>query len=374
MADKIKLILRVSEKCNQNCFYCYVDRDKRRNSREVLGFFELEVLFKKILTGKFSYIQIVWHGGEPTLLGAEYFEKAIQLQQKHCAEGVKVENNLQTNLSALNKELVEVFVKHNIAIGVSLDAPPRIHNKMRVFWSGRSTLKKCLEGIEILKKFGLKPSAICVLHKENLEFCNEIYNFFKSIKVNYKLNPFYKDESTPQDVADKICITPEQYADALLETFELYVGDNDHQIDVTDLKEMMMSMVSGYSCNCLFSGNCKEFFGIAPNGDIYFCDLFYRPEYYLGNIQSVVFEDLNKTDLVKSVANRVLVLKDTHCRNCKWWQICHGGCTTRSVAFYGNIFQADPFCIARKKLFDRMYKFLQENKRREVSYSGESLR
>jgi uncharacterized protein len=114
--------------------------------------------------------------------------------------------------------MIEVFKQHNIGLGVSIDAPPDIHSKMRINWNGQSSLPRVLDQVELLRSHGLSFGAICVLHKHNYQRADEIYDFFRALGMSYHFNPFYQDEATPEEVANNLCITPEQYAAAMITT------------------------------------------------------------------------------------------------------------------------------------------------------------
>ena len=348
----LKAIIRITDRCNQDCSYCYVDRETRRSSKVKLSLQSLSHLYSEILSGQhFNHVHIIWHGGEPTLVGHEYLDAAISLQLKYLGEGVEVNNSIQTNTTALDDRMLEVFKKHSVGVGISLDAPPDVHNKMRVSWSGHSTLERVLSQIETMRSHGLKFGAICVLHKQNYKRCDEIYDFFKAVGLNYQFNPFYRDEATPLSTTDELCITPEQYAEALIQTFNRYISDPSPTISVTDLKEIVLSMFMGCSRSCLFAGKCEEFIGILPTGEIYLCDMFYREDFRVGNIDSITAKSIIDSAAVKVIQTRPTVLQQTYCKGCEWWNICRGGCSSKSAAVYGDALREDPFCLSRKELF-----------------------
>ncbi|MBI1754974.1 radical SAM protein [Candidatus Azambacteria bacterium] len=366
MGKSLKVIARITDKCNQDCTYCYVDRETRRTSRTKLSLESLSRFYKETLSGQhFDHVHIVWHGGEPTLVGHEYLDRVISLQEQYRGNGVTVENSIQTNATALDKQMLEVFKKHQVGVGVSLDAPPDVHASMRVSWAGRSAFEQTLSKIELMRAHNIRFGAICVLHRLNYTRCDEIYDFFKSVNLSYQFNPFYKDEATQDRPVEELSITPEQYAEALIQTFDRYIGDPEHTIDVTDLKEIVLSMFMGCSRSCLFAGKCEEFIGILPTGEIYLCDLFYRENFRIGHIDSITAESILNAAPVNLIRSRPELLQQTYCRGCEWWDICRGGCSSKSAAVYGNAMREDPFCLTRKELFAHIKDTLLTFKNRE---------
>lgn len=350
----LNVVIRPSDACNQNCAYCYVERDSRLRRGACITVERLQRFFRSILSnGTFAHVNIVWHGGEPTLLGAEYLQRAIE-----CIHEVKgatqVEYAIQTNATALTDEMVQLFVREKVAVGISLDAPPDVHDRFRTNWSGKPTFEKVMAGIEKLHRAGIIFGAICVLHSQNHDRAREIYSFFKSINLNYQLNPFYRAEAVTDVAVSALAISPEQYGAALLETLDEYANDPEHTIDVKDLRDVMIAMMTGVSVNCLYRGACDEFIGIATDGRIYVCDNFNVPEALIGGIDTITSRDILQSKAIRCIKQRSAVLQTGPCRGCKWWRICRGGCSSRTRAVFGTMHRADPFCESRKVLFGKM--------------------
>jgi uncharacterized protein len=372
MSEKgLKLIIRITDRCNLNCTYCYVDSETRRTSRVKIGIESFARLYAEVLSGHFGYVTIVWHGGEPTLVGADYLEQVIALQAKYKAGGVVVRNSIQTNTTAVTPRMIEVFKRYDIGVGVSIDAPADIHSQMRVSWDGHSSLSKVMDQIALMRQYGLSFGAICVLHKNNYRRADEIYDFFKVLQMSYHFNPFYRDEATPADVTTDLSITPEQYAEAMLLTYDRYVSDPDHTIDVTDIKDIITSMMVGRSNNCLYAGQCQDFVGILPTGEMYLCDMFYREDQRVGHIDTFTVGSMTRARPVEIIKTRPLQLTRSYCTGCEWWSICRGGCSSKAAAVYGNAMREDPFCRTRKQLFAHIRDSLTQLGREGVNASAD---
>ncbi len=366
MNKSLKVVLRVTDRCNQDCLYCYVDRETRRSSSEVMSHEMLRNFYERFLDGAFQHVHIVWHGGEPTIVGRDYLERALDLQKQFTGTGVEIENSIQTNATAIDESTAKLLFERNVAVGISLDAPPDIQDRLRVNWSGRSTLPIVLQKIEMMHKVGLRFGAICVLNRFNYQRTDEIYRFFKDLGLNYQFNPFYRDEATPASITELLAITPEQYAEALIKTFDLYVQDDNPTIEVSDLKEIILSMFVGCGRSCLFAGQCEEYIGALPNGDVYLCDIFFRDEFRIGHLSSLTPEQFFGSSVVRSIVSRPQRLQGTYCKGCEWWSICRGGCSSKSVAVYGDAFREDPFCETRKELFAHIRETLANLEGKEV--------
>lgn len=372
MTKSLKVIIRITDRCNQDCQYCYVDRETRRVSTIQLDLGVIRRFYKRFFGGAYDHIHIVWHGGEPTLVGARYLQDVLDSQADFVKEGVEIENSIQTNATAMTPQIAELLKTRKVGVGVSIDAPPDVHDLLRINWSGRSTLSRVLENVQMMRNNGLSFGAICVLHKQNYQRVDEIYRFFKELGMNFQFNPLYRDEATPMKIADQLAITPEEYAEALCAALDLFVEDPDPTIEVSDLKEIVMSMFMGCSRSCLYAGKCEEYIGVLPDGDVYFCDVFFRKEYRLGNIATLIPEDIHTSPVLHTIVSRPGRLQATYCQGCEWWNICRGGCTSKAIAIYGDAFREDPFCLSRKLLFSRIQSTLGALARKEVINNVES--
>jgi len=127
---------------------------------------KLAGFYGKVLDGSFDHVHFVWHGGEPTLVGAQYLDHAVAMQKHYAAPSVLVENSMQTNATALSDAMLSVLKERAIGVGISLDAPPDIHDSVRVNWVGKSTLSAVMTGIARLRSADIQFGAICVLHAE----------------------------------------------------------------------------------------------------------------------------------------------------------------------------------------------------------------
>lgn len=366
MGNSLKVVLRVTDRCNQDCVYCYVDRATRRTSRVVLDLALLENFYAQFLTGAYRHVHFVFHGGEPTLVGEEYLRRALDLQGQYVASGVEVENSIQTNATAMNERIARLLCEQGVGVGISLDAPPDVHDRLRVDWRGRSTYERVLANVQMMREAGLRFGAICVLHRLNYQRTEEIYRFFKELGLNYQFNPLYKDEATPCAIAAELAISPEQYADALIHTFDLFVRDANPTIEISDLKEIILSMCVGRSRSCLFAGNCEEYIGVLPNGDVSFCDVFFKDDYRIGNLSTLTPKNLRESGVLRQIASRPERLLATACGYCPWWGICHGGCTSKAIALFGDPFREDPYCETRKRLFAHIHGTLDRMAGKEV--------
>jgi len=159
----LSLIIKVVSACNLACRYC--DADIYSNHRMSLD------TVSQIITKALDYadhVEFIWHGGEPLLMGIQFYEKVVELQKRYKREGQTIENDLQTNGTLISQEWVDFFKANDFHVGVSLDGPPEVHNANRVFRSGQGSFEQVMRGIRLLKENGVKFRVLAVITSKGL--------------------------------------------------------------------------------------------------------------------------------------------------------------------------------------------------------------
>jgi len=295
--------------CNLDCEYCfYLEKEKLYPSAKNWAMPD-DVLEKYIQ----EYIQsqkvpefiFAWQGGEPTLLGLDFFKKAVQLQKKY-ADGKKIENAFQTNGILLNDEWCSFFSENNFLIGLSIDGPREIHDKYRVHKGGQPSFDKVMSGLEYLKKHKVEFNTLTCVQKDNAYKPLEVYKFLKEIGSKFMqfipiverkslneaselklVQPSYKEEAVVTDWS----VEPLQYGKFLMEIFDQWVR-NDVGKYFVQIFDVSLGLWHGLGSSlCVFKETCGQALAMEHNGDVYSCDHFVYPENKLGNIME---ESLNK--------------------------------------------------------------------------------
>lgn len=319
------LIKPTSYDCNLDCDYCFYKRineiysEKRpRMSDEVL-----ESMVKKYLEYRYNESVFCWQGGEPTLMGLDFYKKVIRVQQKYGKGGQKVGNILQTNGILLDEDWAAFLKKYNFFVGLSLDGPKSVHNKYRKFANNAPTWSKVMNAVEILKTYNIEFNVLCVISQANVNHVGELYNFFKEQELKYlqfipalecingKMAPF-----SPTD---------NQYRNFLCTLFDLWKKDDYKSVYIRIYNQILSRYLGETSVSCPFDKNCASYFVVEWNGDIYPCDFFVKPNLKLGNILDV--SSFSKLHEIKSklFSKRKLNLSKD-CKTCHWNNICNGGC------------------------------------------------
>lgn len=331
--------------CNLDCSYCfYLEKEKLypsvKNWR--MSEFALEHFVKQYIESQATNeILFAWQGGEPTLLGIDFFEKAIKFQKQYAA-GKKIRNTIQTNGVLLNDDWSGFLKENNFLVGLSIDGSREIHDKYRVDKGGHPTFDKVMCGLNILQKYGVEYNTLTVVQKDNSYKALEVYNFLKGIgskyhqyipivervrkiKSNLELNlikPDYNDEAelTPWSVE------PLQYGIFLQTIFDEWVRKDVGNIFVQIFDVALEVWYGQKSSLCVFNETCGQALAIEHNGDLYSCDHYVYEENKLGNIfEKNINELVDSGKQIKFGLDKKLKLPQ-YCRNCEVKFICNGEC------------------------------------------------
>ena len=353
----ITVIVQTSLDCNFNCVYCYV-KASIDNASYKMSLTEVEQLIKNCVAD-FDEVKFCWHGGEPLLMGIEFYQKALQIQREMSAlYNVSFKNSLQTNGSLLTDEWLSFFKENNFSIGVSFDAPPEVNQLQRV--SNKVISEVYIADIvEKIRKYHLSFNALCVVSKHNVKRGEEIFNFFKSFGANsYSLLLMMKTSLV--DCPEPS--TNEELFELYKTTFELWLSEN-HKFKVIEPIDTIIHSLLGRKMPklCAFGNHCLvRMITITPNGNVVPCGSFVAPEFVLGNIYEAPLLKALHSRQAKNFRSKRKHYVQAHCLDCEFVSICRGGC--REVAFWhsGEYGGEYPYCQARKNIFAYIRSRLKE--------------
>ena len=323
--------------CNLGCTYCfylekaalYQHTKKHRMSDEVL-----EELIKQGVAQSNDYVNFTWQGGEPTLMGLDFYKKVIHFEQKY-AKNKSVANALQTNGVLINDAWAEFLGKWNFLVGLSLDGPEHIHDKYRFTAGGKPSWSKVMRAHELLSKHNVDMNAMCCVTDYSADYPEELYNFYKSLGLSWmQFIPVVEtDKNDPTKAAD-FSLTPEKYGKFLIKIFDLWLNDFENGTPTTvirNIESVFYTYVDMPAPECTLLEECGVYPTVEHNGDVYSCDFFVEDEWRLGNIM----ENDRLVDMINSVTQRRFgrMKKDLppKCHTCEWYKNCYGGCTKDRV-------------------------------------------
>jgi uncharacterized protein len=310
----------------------------------------LEELIKQAMEQSGEQISITWQGGEPTLMGLDFYKKVVEYEQKY-GYGKIVGNGLQTNGLLLNEEWADFLAEYKFLVGLSLDGPKHIHDKYRLTRNGKGSFDIVYRNAQMLLERGVEVNAMCTLTDYSAQFPEETYEFHKNLGLNYmQFIPIL--ESDDNGYAAKYSVTGEQYGEFLCKTFDLWLKDYQEGKNITSIRhfETVFHRYVGFDApECVLNKQCGVYVVVEHNGDVYGCDFFVDPEWKLGNIKKQKM--INMLNSKKQTAFGLQKTKlPGKCRQCKWLKYCYGGCIKDRVK--DKLDQGHcHFCTAYKMFF-----------------------
>jgi uncharacterized protein len=334
--------------CNIDCKYCfYLEKEnlyQEKSSVKSSWTMSDEVLesyiCQKLETSSTDVENFAWQGGEPTLLGLDFFRKVVALQKEY-ANGKQVDNAFQTNGILLNAEWCEFFAENNFLVGLSIDGPRELHDKYRVDKGGKPTFDKVMRGIEYLKKYGIEYNTLTVVQRDNSYYPLEVYNFLKEIGSGFmqfipiveRVAQIISEDglslvlpNAQNAMVTDWSVEPEQFGDFLAGIFDEWVKNDVGKYYVQIFDVSLEAWYGMQPSLCVFAETCGRAMAIEHNGDLYSCDHYVYPEYKLGNILEEAM-----VSLVEGAQQQKFGMdkKDTlpqYCLNCEVRFVCNGEC------------------------------------------------
>ncbi|MFH1716693.1 MAG: anaerobic sulfatase maturase [Planctomycetota bacterium] len=340
--------------CNIDCAYCfYKGRDasvgtgKQRMSDHVL-----EKLVKDYMQLGFPVVGFAWQGGEPTLMGVDFFARAVELQKKYGRSGQQVSNTLQTNGVLLDDEWCRFFSENKFLLGISIDGPKEFHDRYRLDHSGAGTFDRVMRGIGSCKKHQVEFSALVLLNSLSVGRPERLFDFLIENDLTYlQFIPCAETDPSTGKIAD-FSITPGQYGDFLCRMFDLWYDYGPEKFNIREFDSLLTHYVMGSHTICTYSKKCAGFVVIEHSGDAFCCEFFVEPQWRLGNILETPLEKLAADSKKRAFARDKERLCDK-CLVCTHLDICRGGCVKdRARLNDDRPTRENYFCQSYKQFFD----------------------
>lgn len=349
--DSFSLLIKpASADCNFKCDYCFYLEKKRlyaSSPSRRMSLKQLELLIKKFMKIDQPVYSFLWQGGEPSLMGVEFYEKAIQLQKKYCPAGRKVFNAIQTNGFALNDKFIKHLQKNNFLVGLSMDGPQPVHDTYRVTRSGKGTHEKVLSTWKKLNSAGVETNTVTLVSASNVKHAPSIYQYFKEIGSSFHQYipcvEFDKDGNLLP-----FAITAREWGAFLCELFNAWYQEDVARISIQYFDALMEKMAAGNNTICQLGNQCNSYFVVENNCDIYPCDFFVRNDLLLGNLKKISFPAMRKSEKYISFgATKVDI--SSRCRGCQYFKFCAGDCMKNRLQSTDN---RSHLCEGYKQFFE----------------------
>ena len=359
----MRIYLGLANFCNLSCKYCYRHFYPSHNtlSHTCLNFGAINKLINLLEESCIQEkIHVILHGNDPLVVGFEYLKELFSL---FARSKLSFSYNLQTNLVALNEDMIQLFDKYNVSIGTSLDGPQSIHDAVRIFKNGKGSFKIVMEKINLLRKHKINTSVICVVTKRSIGKESSIYNFFKSLELDFSISPIICMNGC---CSEELALKSWEYAGFFNEIAEIYLYD-------TNLKNHILT-IDGYIKKILFSTNKKpgycydDILFIDQDASLYRCGRFAgSPEFCIGNLYDIkdfsrIFLNPQNIRYEMKVQNLV-----TQCIDCDIFEFCGGGCLHSAIT--NNTIPFDEFtCNYTKQIIPALINTVHQSMKARPSF------
>jgi len=340
--------------CNLDCKYCFFLSKEMLypGSRFRMADDMLETYIRQLLESQPGpEVAVAWQGGEPTLMGLDFFKRSVELVERHRRPAQRIAYTLQTNGTKIDDEWAAFFAEHKFLIGLSVDGPRHLHDAYRVDKGGQGSFDQVMAGWRTLAARNVDVNVLCTVHNLNGDHPLEVYKFFRDEigaryvqfipiveRVTAELLPIANmgwgergSDPRPLYITEGHHVTDrsvgsEQWGRFLIGVFDEWIKKDVGTVFVQMFDAALASWVGAPPSMCVFAETCGNALAIEHNGDLYSCDHFVEPKHLLGNIK-----DVHMLQLVSSPQQAAfgLAKRDTlpkYCRDCEVRFACHGEC------------------------------------------------
>lgn len=327
-------------RCNMACDYCFFLKKDRlypesdfRMSDETM-----EAYIRQTIEGhSVPEVTIVWQGGEPTLMGLDFFRRAVAVERKWARPGLRVENSFQTNGILIDEEWCRFFHDNNFLVGLSIDGPRDLHDAYRHDKGGRPVFGKVERAARLMQKHAVEFNILCTVNAVNSRRPLDVYRYFRdNLRARYiQFIPIVeRDNETGNQEGTRVTdrtVDPGQYGRFLIEIFDEWVRRDVGIMFVLFFDGVLASYARGDSSLCVLTPTCGECVALEHNGDLYSCDHFVEPRHFLGNIRRIPLPELVASEAQRSFGRAKSDTLPKYCRECQYLFTCHGECPKNRV-------------------------------------------
>jgi uncharacterized protein len=372
--------------CNLDCIYCYYlskqqllgKPEQWRISDEVL-----ESFIRQYFEGQ-NYKEVVfsWQGGEPTLLGVDFFKKVVALEKKYCPSHVRCENDLQTNGTLIDKSWCEFLHEENFLVGLSIDGTKSLHDAFRKDKSGQGSFDRVFRTANLLRKHKVNFATLSCVNRVTAKHPIEVYRFLRD-KVGSKriqfipiVEPVGFQQIAPQQwdmrimpelgspcakpgaeasVVEEWSVDPDDWGDFLCRVFDEWYQKDLGNIYVNYFDAAVETWMGHVSPLCTQGPMCGKGLALERDGSVYACDHYVYPEYCAGNLRERPLSEMVYSDQQEKFGKMKEGLLPQQCRACEYQFTCFGECPkNRFINTAGGEAGLNYLCSGWKKFFSHI--------------------
>ena len=352
--------------CNLSCHYCYYLKKEHLYPKGESFHMPDDILEEYIVQHIYAFpgpvINFSWHGGEPTVLGLNYFRKIVALQRKHRPPNRRITNGMQTNGTLLDEDWCRFLATEGFAVGLSLDGPQEMHDRYRVTKGRNPTHKQTMRGYKLLQQHRIPFDILCVVHADNVQYPTRVYRFFKQIGAQYVgFLPLVEPQPDAVGGVSRRTVPAEAFGTFLCTIFDEWMRQDIARVNVQIFEEAARTAFGQEHALCIFRKTCGDVPVVEHNGDFFSCDHFVNPEYLLGNIRETPLVELLESPAQRAFGQAKLDTLPRYCQTCEVRDMCHGGCPKNRILHTPDGEAGlNYLCAGYKRFFTHCRPFIEE--------------
>jgi uncharacterized protein len=365
------LVKPTSADCNLRCDYCFYLEKSRlypESKRHRMSEAVLRRTIRTYMTTEQPVYAFNWQGGEPTLMGADFFRQITRFQQEYGRAGSAVSNGLQTNATLIDEELAEHLGRYRFLVGCSLDGLAEIHDRYRRTRGGRPSHQGVIRGVEVLKRHNVEFNVLVLVSQANVHRAGEVYRYLT--EEGFRHHQYVPCvEFDEEGALQPFAINGEQWGAFLCELFDQWYHSDRFRVSIRHIESILLKIVDGQSDLCTMGRDCCRYFVVEHNGDIYPCDFFVQPELRLGNVLETSWSDALTSETYRNFGAQKCRWSET-CTTCDCLDLCNGDCLKYRV-WGGNPPQNTSWLCTGWRAFlghtrERLHQLAEEVQRRRI--------
>ena len=271
-------------------------------------------------------VEFAWQGGEPTLLGLDFFKSAVDFQHEF-ANDKTITNAFQTNGLALNRQWAEFFKQHQFLIGLSIDGLSAVHNRYRISSNGNPTFDKVVNALELLKTYQVDFNTLTVVNDQNWHKGKETYLALKALGSRFmQFIPVVERKDRATAETTHFSVPGDGFGRFLVDVFQEWKKEDVGQIFVLEFDNLLGQWLGYPSSSCVHQPVCGKSLVIEANGDVYSCDHYVYPEYKIGNLNKQSLKEIVLSPQQQQFGMEKLTQLTSICQQCDVRHFCQGGC------------------------------------------------
>jgi uncharacterized protein len=311
----------------------------------------LERLVESYLGLGFEQNSFAFQGGEPTLMGLDFYKRLVALQAQY-GQGQSVSNALQTNGILLDDDWCAFLNEYKFLVGISLDGPRESHDVYRKDRAGRGTFDRVTAGIDACRRHKVEYNILVLLNNVNVDHPDTLYDFFAAQGIDYlHFVPCGEQDADDPRKALPFSITPQQYGAFMCRIFDRWLAEGIKKRSIRLFDSVLSFLLGRPHTECTFARRCNDYIVIEHNGDAFCCDFYVTGQTRLGNIMDTPSDQLAGGEIKRLFGRKKTEIADK-CLVCRYLDICRGGCPKDRAMLTGTHNVPSYFCDGYKMFFD----------------------